>query len=135
MSRSIAGRREEVDIKFDSHLNNYIIQEFLWDKKSFEDNNFETEIYKLFKPDILIGNAFDMYLLLGGEDILKEGINNGKNVKDEKIKLEDIKNGQGMILENNGGNKIKPIVNPKKPKVDGEEEEEEDEEVEQKEKA
>ena len=128
MSRSIVGRREEVDIKFDAHLNNYILQEYLWDRKIFEDKNFETEIYKLFKPDILIGNAFDMYLLLGGEDILKEGIN-GQQDKEIKKNSGDIKvaQGQGVILDNNGGDQIKPNVKPKVPKVREDEEEEEEE--------
>jgi len=129
LSRSIAGRREEVDIKSDSKLNNYMNQEYLWDKNIFDDKNFEPEISKLFKEDILIKNAFSIFNLLEGEKILNEEI---KKDNEEEKGNEIVNNGGGEIIQvNDGKGQLNPQAKPpNNPKKEGEEKDDEEEEKE-----
>ena len=131
MSRSIVGRREEVDIKNNASLNNYIIQDYLWDKKIIDDKNFEKEIFKLFKPDILICNTFQIFNLLDGDNILNEEIKDEKKSKEKQKEEGQINKEGGLIQENIEGEVLNPKPKPK-PKVnsDGEEDDEEEEEKE-----
>ena len=126
ISRSIVGRREEVDVKNNDSLNNYIVQEYLWEKKVFEDQNFETEILKLFKPEIQICNALDIFNLLDGENILKDELKKEKKEKEPQIVMGDNERNEIITEDTINGKVLNP---PKvKPKVDSESEDDDEEE-------
>ena len=69
LSRSIAGQKEAIDINKDEKLINYINQEYIWDKKTFENPNFEDEMSKIFVDNILIKHAFEIFNLLDGDNM------------------------------------------------------------------
>ena len=69
LSRSIAGQKEAIDINKDEKLINYINQEYIWDKKTFENPNFEDEMSKIFIDNILIKHAFEIFNLLDGDNM------------------------------------------------------------------
>ena len=67
ISRSIAGTRQEVDIKYDAQLKLYIIREDLWNKDILDKNLFYEEIDKICKPEIIIGHSWNLYNILEGD--------------------------------------------------------------------
>jgi len=90
ISRSLAGSRQEIDIKSDSALKLYMSREDLWSKTIMDDILFYEEIDQICKNDILIGHCYDLYNILEGDndiEIYKE--KNEKNAKEEKPKDED----------------------------------------------
>ena len=90
ISRYIVGSRQEIDIKPDSQLKLYIKREDLWQKELMEGNNedkFTNEIFFICIDDITIGNCFDMYNFLEGDNFWNEEIEKNK--------------GKGMIMNNN----------------------------------
>ena len=103
LSRSIAGRREDVDINKDAILGNYMKQEYLWNNNLVDDIKFENEIAKLFKDDIKIENAFAIFNLLEGDKLLNE------EIKKEKNEPETPKEGEIFNKDNNG---VNPIPQP-----------------------
>ena len=80
ISRSLAGSRQEIDIKSDSALKLYIDREDLWSKEIMDNGSFYGEIDQICKDDILIGNSWKLYNLLDGDSILNEMI----KIKDNK---------------------------------------------------
>ena len=70
ISRSIAGSREETDIKTDAELKLYLGREDLWPKQFIGNDDFIGEIFMICKDDIIIGNCFDLYNILDGDGIL-----------------------------------------------------------------
>ena len=70
ISRSLAGSREETDIKTDAELKLYLGREDLWPKQFIGNDDFIGEIFMICKDDIIIGNCFDLYNILDGDGIL-----------------------------------------------------------------
>ena len=106
ISRYLTGSRQEIDIKSDAQLILYIKREDLWPKEMMEGNNedkFTNEIFMICKGDITIGNCFDLYNFLEGDNFLKEEIekNKGKEMNIKKNRRND--NG---IEENEENNKF-----------------------------
>ena len=104
ISRYLAGSRQEIDIKSDAQLILYIKREDLWPKEMMEGNNedkFTNEIFMICKEDITIGNCFDLYNFLEGDNFWKEEIekNKGKEMNIKKNRRND--NGIEENEENN----------------------------------
>ena len=97
MSRSIAGSRQEIEIKPDSKLKLYISQYELWTQEIVESNDFQLEKDEIIKDDIMICHCWMLYNILDGDILLEKEINRNK---EEKQKHEE-----NIINENE--NKIK----------------------------
>ena len=123
LSRFIAGRREEVDIKPNAILNNYMKLEYLWDNNLINNIKFEDEISKLFKDDILIENAFTIFNLLEGENLLNEEIK--KEKKEKELKKEQEIKVEAQIIQEEAN-----ATNPNPPQADTDNDDEEEEEKE-----
>ena len=115
ISRSIAGQKGAVDISNEAKLINYINQEYIWDKKTFENPNFENEMSKIFIDDILIMHAFEIFNLLDGDNMSiddcrkeSEDTQNQNNIKVNKVDNKNIK-------DNNNLNKLNKLNNVKNP--------------------
>ena len=93
ISRSIAGSRQEIDIKSDAQLKLYIGRGDLWPSQIVEKDEFINEVFFICKEDIIIGNCMNLYNLLDGDAILDLELHNDndndRNKKEEK-KDEDI---------------------------------------------
>ena len=87
ISRSLAGSRQDIDIKFDAKLILYINRGDLWPQEFLnEENNdeFVNELYMICKDDLIIGNCLDLYNCLDGDNILNEEIAKNKAKFEEK---------------------------------------------------
>ena len=104
ISRSIAGSRQEIEIKPEAQLKLYIGKYELWGQEIVEDESFQKESIILFKDDILICHCWNLYNLLGGDYLLDKEIN--KN-KEEKQKQEEIKNDENEINTKSNQNEEK----------------------------
>ena len=88
LSRNIAGLRQETEIKSDKELRLYIQKEDLWnDKDIINSNLFDNEICEIFRNKILIGQTWDLYNLLEGDNIMNE--ENDKNKESQERNDED----------------------------------------------
>ena len=127
ISRSIAGSRQEIEIKPEAQLKLYIGKYELWGQEIVEDESFQKESIILFKDDILICHCWNLYNLLGGDYLLDKEIN--KN-KEEKQKQEEIKNDENEIntKSNQNEEEVKNNNKEKKNKDDEDDEEENEEE-------
>ena len=96
ISRSIAGSREEADIKTDAQLKLYIGREDLWPKEFIGNDDFIGEIFNICKDDIIIGNCLDLYNLLDGDGIL----NNELNVNRNEMNRDDNQNNDNLDIGN-----------------------------------
>ena len=69
ISRYIVGTRQETDIKPESELKLFIIKDEFWSKNIREDDDtFNNEIFEIFKIKILVGQSFELFNLLGGDE-------------------------------------------------------------------
>ena len=95
ISRSLAGSRQDIDIKPEANLMQYIKREDLWPKEFMNDENsekFEEEIFMICKDNLIIGNCLDLYDYLEGDNILNEEINkNKKKIEGKKSQVEENK--------------------------------------------
>ena len=104
LSRSIAGQKEAIDINKDEKLINYINQEYIWDKKTFENPNFEDEMSKIFIDNILIKHAFEIFNLLDGDNMsIYENEKESVKMQNQNI-FEDNKVNQENIKDKNNNN-------------------------------
>ena len=97
--RYIIGSRQEIDIKPESQLKLYIKREDLWPKELIEENNedkFNNEILMICKDDITIGNCFDLYNFLEGDNFWNEEI--------EKNKAKEVNMNDNIIIDDNNEN-------------------------------
>ena len=101
ISRSLAGSRQEIDIKSDSALKLYIDREDLWSKEIMDNGSFYGEIDQICKDDILIGNSWKLYNLLDGDSILNEIIKIKDNTSNENQNQNNI---NSEANQNVGGN-------------------------------
>jgi len=95
-------------------------REDLWNKEIINNNLFDMEIYQICIDDIKIGNCYNLYNVLDGDNILDDEIN--KNKDDKEIKEDkngDIEN----KIDNNGKEEQKAEV-----QNDGENKNEEEQE-------
>ena len=124
ISRSLAGSRQEIDIKSDSELKLYMNREDLWNKEIINNDLFDMEIYQICIDDIKIGHCYNLYNVLDGDSILDAEINKNKDNK----KLNEDKNGD---MENKPNEEREPnaeVQNDGDNKNEEEKEEEEEEE-------
>ena len=102
ISRSLAGSRQEADIKFDSALKLYIDRNDLWPAGFVDSDAFEMQIFEICRDDIFIGNCFNLYDILEGdnynEKIKKKIINESNNNENEGNNLDNDNN--NIIREN-----------------------------------
>ena len=116
ISRYLSGLRQDIDIDTNKNLILYISKEDLWDKAIINNEEFQKEINEILSIEIKIGQFFNLYNLIGEDEILKEDINI-KNENQNNIKnIFEIKNDNNKInkdYEDNGN-------------IDGIEEEEEE---------
>ena len=95
ISRSLAGSRQDIDIKPEANLMQYLKREDLWPKEFMNDENsekFEEEIFMICKDNLIIGNCLDLYDYLEGDNILNEDINkNKKKIEGKKSQVEENK--------------------------------------------
>ena len=92
ISRYIVGTRQETDFQPNSELKLIITKEDLWPKNIIEDDDsFNLEIDEIFKLPILLGQSFELFNLLGGDEYhLKTSIlniNTDNDAQNNKIKL------------------------------------------------
>ena len=101
ISRSLAGSRQEADIKFDSALKLYIFRADLWPLGFIDNDAFEMQIFEITRDDILIGNCYDLYNILEGdnynEEIKKKNFDKNKNIENQEPQLSK----DGIINQNN----------------------------------
>ena len=99
ISRSLAGSRQEIDIRADAKLMLYINREDLWSKEMFNEENgenFATELFFICPDNILVGHSLDLFDFLDGDNLLNEEIDKNKGKEEEKIEENKIeKNEQG----------------------------------------
>ena len=74
ISRYLAGKAQLIEIKRDRNLSYELTRIDLWDPSISNNENFENIITNQFKDfNLIIGNIYDLYLLIGEED--KKSIN------------------------------------------------------------
>ena len=103
ISRSIAGSRQEIDIKSDSELKLYINREDLWSQEILNDELFVKEVDKIFNPQIKVGHCFCLYKLLKNNDINLDEIL--KEEKEEKPNKENMDNNDKNLIEDESDKK------------------------------
>ena len=112
IARSLAGSRQEIDIKSESILKLYIEREDLWSKEIINNNLFSEEIDQICQDDILIGNCWKLYNLLDGDSLLNEIIKikekkkesteqNDNNINSNQIEANNIEEEQNIDEEQN----------------------------------
>ena len=87
ISRSLAGSRQEADIKLDSALKLYIFRADLWPLGFIDNDAFEMQIFEICRDDILIGNCYDLYNILEGDNYneeMKKKFDKNKNEENEE---------------------------------------------------
>jgi hypothetical protein len=89
ISRSIAGSRQEIDIKSELALKLYMSREDLWSKDIMDNMLFDGEIDQICKDDILIGHCWNLYNVLDGDSVMDIEI-----LKDKKKEKEKENNGE-----------------------------------------
>ena len=69
ISRSLAGKREETDVKEDNVLSQYLIKRELWEEKIGKLENLDDLIAeKIYEFKLTIGQAYEFYNIIGEED-------------------------------------------------------------------
>ena len=84
--RSISGSRQEIEVKPDGKLIYYITREDLWNKNVMEKEEFDNEIYEIFKNEVLVSQAVNLYNILEGDNILQDKLFKNKEKEKEKEK-------------------------------------------------
>ena len=117
ISRSIAGTRQETDIKSDLELKLYISREDLWSQEILNNDLFVEEIDKIFGKEILVGHCYCMYKLIKNNDINLDDIfkeekneekeeNKEKKEEDKNKNLEEELNEEDDLISKEKENKI-----------------------------
>ena len=104
ISRKLTGSRQDIEIEPKIKLKLHINRDELWLSHIKEkEEEFEKEIYDICKDDLTIGNCFDVYESLNGDNILKKemfwddnedennDINKRENEKEEEIDENEIR--------------------------------------------
>ena len=91
ISRSIAGSRQETDIKSDSELKLYISREDLWNQDILNNDLFVEEIDRILGREILVSHCYSFYKLLKNNDMnLDEMMKEGKEQNENKEQNNEI---------------------------------------------
>ena len=86
ISRSIAGSRQDIDMKSNLKLKMYIKREDLWNYNLMKNKSFHDEIDIIFKHEILVGHCWKLYNLLEGENnTLEEMLQRQRNQTNNNI--------------------------------------------------
>ena len=127
ISRSLAGSRQEADIKFDSALKLYILRDDLWPGGFVNNDAFEIQIFEICRDDIIIGNCYNLYNILEGdnynEEIKKRIINKKINAEND----DNLVRNENNIREENLGDPNKNQGNPDRDNSSEENDDERDE--------
>ena len=132
ISRSISGTRQEMEIKTDAELKYYIIREDLWNKTTLEPDGFENEIDEIFKSQILVGQAMELYKFLDGNSILYDKLYKNKSKEknnDEFLiekELDNIENENKIKNENKEGEEASTSHKDSKEEDNSDEEDDEE---------
>ena len=106
ISRYLTGSREESDIKTDSALKLYLTKAEFWPIGFVDNDLFDIQIYDICTDDIFIGNAYNLYNILEGDnfnDEIKQKMND-ENGNDEMKEKENKKNNEEKDNEQNMDN-------------------------------
>ena len=133
ISRSLAGTRQEIDIKPEAKLSLYINKYELWGEELVENVMFQQEIVKIIRDDILIGHCWKLFNLLDGDTILEKEINKNReeNQRQEEMNNNNDNNNEFEINTNSNQNEEEKKDQKNKKKKKGEDDEEEEEEEEE----
>ena len=132
ISRSIAGSRQEIEMESKAKLKLYIDQFQLWGQEIVENEQFQPEIVKIVKDDLLVGHCWELFISLDGEEILEKEKNKNKN-KEEKPKNVIVQRRENNDYEINTNPIQNEEINEEEKKNEGDEEEENEEEEEERE--
>jgi len=105
ISRSIAGSRQDIDMKPDLKLKMYIKRDDLWNYNLVNNKSFLEEIDIIFKYEILVGHCWKLYILLEGENnTLEEMLQRQRNHANNNniITNGNTQNNSNVINANNG---------------------------------
>ena len=69
ISRYLSGLRHDIDIDSNRNLKLYISKEDLWDKDIINSEEFDKEINEILSIEIKIGQCFNLYNLIGEDEI------------------------------------------------------------------
>ena len=86
ISRILANRRQEQNIRNDRQLILYIRRSDLWKNNIEENENFDIEIMEILTKDIIVGQTYDLYNILEGDSFLNKFIDEkifGKSIIEE----------------------------------------------------
>jgi len=101
ISRSIAGSRQDIDMKSDLKLKLYIKREDLWNNNLFKNKSFNQEIETIFKEEILVGHCWKLYNLLEGENNTLEDMQQGQRNQINNNNINNNENAQNNENANN----------------------------------
>ena len=101
ISRSIAGSRQDIDMKSDLKLKMYIKREDLWNNNLLKNKWFNQEIDTIFKEEILVGHCWKLYNLLEGENNTLEEIQQGQRNQTNNNNINNNENAQNNGNANN----------------------------------
>ena len=110
ISRYLVGSKQEINIKSELALNLHIKKNEYWSKEIVDNDEKDKELDEICIEDIKIGNAFNLYNILGGVEILNKIIEKNKKIEikkekeQNKIKKDDEKK-ENYIGENIDGAK------------------------------
>ena len=96
ISRSIAGTRQETDIKSDLELKLYINREDLWSQEILNNDLFILEIDKIFGHEIFVGHCYSLYKLIKSNDINLDDLLKEEE-KEQKENEQDDKDNKNLI--------------------------------------
>jgi len=101
ISRSIAGSRQDIDMKSDLKLKMYIKREDIWNNNLLKNKSFNQEIDTIFKEEILVGHCWKLYNLLEGENNTLEEIQQGQRNQTNNNNMNNNENAQNNASVNN----------------------------------
>ena len=101
ISRYLVGSKQEVNIKSDLALILYIQKNEYWSKEIADKDEKDKELDEICIEDIKIGNAFNLYNILGGDSILNKIIEENKKIKIDKGKRDNERKNEELIFNTN----------------------------------
>ena len=94
--RYLISTRDDIDYSEKNHLELYLEREEIWGEKwKNNEENIKKDLEILKKQELKLGNIYELYNLLGGEDEMKTlenlGVNKANKNEEEDYKAEEIK--------------------------------------------
>ena len=106
ISRYLVGSKQEINIKSELALNLHIKKNEYWSKEIVDNDEKDKELDEICIEDIKIGNAFNLYNILGGDEILNKIIEKNKKIEIKKEKEQNKKKKDDEKKENYIGENI-----------------------------